>query len=64
MKQRSGVDEATSRRIAVEADADPRSVKRELMQPGSVRGMSGHRIREVLERRGLRPKPSAEPVSK
>lgn len=58
MKQRSGLDEATRRQIAVEAGADPRSVQRELVEPNSVRGMPGHRIRHVLEKHGLRPRTS------
>lgn len=40
----------TLRRIAVEANADPRSVRKELLCPGSVRGMAGQRIREALAR--------------
>ena len=58
MKQQPGVDKATTRRLAVEADADPRSVQRELQEPNSVRGMPGHRIRRVLETHGLRPRQS------
>lgn len=49
---RSQVDTATARHLAVEADADPRSVRRELRAPGSVRGMAGHRIRAVLAMHG------------
>jgi hypothetical protein len=36
------------RRVAVSASADPRSVQRELREPGSVRGMAGDRIRRAL----------------
>lgn len=43
-------DAATLRRLAVRAEADPRSVKKEILHPGSVRGMSGQRIRRVLQR--------------
>lgn len=43
-------DAATIRKISVAASADPRSVRKELDQPGSVRGLPGHRIRAVLAR--------------
>ena len=45
------------RRIACdhEVQADPRSVRRELDQPGSVRGMVGERIRRALAKRGIVP---------
>jgi hypothetical protein len=47
------IDSLTVRAIGVEADADVRSVRKELGQPGSVRGRAGERIRAVLVRRGL-----------
>lgn len=47
------VDSLTIRTIGVEADADVRSVRRELHQPGSVRGRAGERVRAALARRGL-----------
>ena len=43
------IDAATIRKLAVLAEADPRSVRKELDTPGSVRGLPGHRIRAVLE---------------
>lgn len=43
------------RRLAAEAEADPRTVQRELRQPGSVRSMVGFRIREALRAHGLLP---------
>ena len=46
------LDTATIRRIAVESDSDPRSVVK-VLRGDRVRGMVGHRIREVLSRRGL-----------
>jgi len=49
------VDTLTIRAIGVEADADVRTVQRELAQPGSVRGRPGERVRAVLKRRGLLP---------
>lgn len=52
-KRPKTLDEATTRRIAVEADVDPRTVLRELREPGSVRGMSGERARTALIKRGL-----------
>lgn len=42
------MDTATIRRLAVEAECDPRSLLREVNEPGSVRGLPGHRIRAVL----------------
>jgi hypothetical protein len=51
MAKRDTVDTSTLRKLAVEAgNADPRSVKREILSPGSVRGEVGRRIRAVLER--------------
>ena len=38
-------DAATLRRLAVAHDVDPRSIVRELREPGSVRGMAGARAR-------------------
>lgn len=42
------IDAATLRRLSVAAEVDPRSIRKELKQPGSVRGLPGHRIRAVL----------------
>jgi hypothetical protein len=53
------IDSLTLRAISVEADADPRSVRREIREPGSVRGRPGERIRAVLSRRGIRPSGAA-----
>ena len=54
-----GIDRATLRRLAVEADADPRSVIAELRaargERAPVRGMAGHRVRRVLAEHGLIP---------
>lgn len=64
MSERTRIDTATARKLAVAADADPRSVLRELRQPGSVRGMAGHRVRQALEQHGYRSrndKPKAPP---
>lgn len=44
---------ARARRIAVAADADPRSVVKEHLAPGSVRGAAGERIRAALAAEGL-----------
>jgi hypothetical protein len=52
-------DSLTVRAIGVDADADVRSVKRELSAPGSVRGRAGERIRAALQRRGLVPSRTA-----
>lgn len=35
--------------VAGRADADPRSVRKEIQAPGSVRGRAGERIRRELE---------------
>jgi hypothetical protein len=48
------IDTLTIRSIGVDADADVRSVQKELERPGSVRGRAGERIRAALVRRGLR----------
>ena len=48
------VDTATIRRLAVEADADPRSVERRLSGRPIV-GMPGQRIDRVLAAHGIRP---------
>jgi hypothetical protein len=37
--------------IAREADADVRTVRREIGAPGSVRGRVGERVRRAIERR-------------
>ena len=42
------IDTATIRRLAVTYSVDPRSIRREMREPGSVRGMAGHRVREAL----------------
>jgi hypothetical protein len=41
-------DAATIRRLAVAHSVDPRSIARELREPGSVRGMAGERAREAV----------------
>jgi hypothetical protein len=41
------------RELAVQAQADPRTVQRELREPGSVRGIVGDRVRTVLREQGL-----------
>ena len=52
-----GVDLATLRRLAVEADVDPRSIVAELRaargERDHVRGMAGHRVRRLLAQKGL-----------
>lgn len=58
-----GIDRATLRRLAVEADADPRSVIAELRaargERRQVKGMAGRRVRRVLVERGLIPQGAA-----
>jgi hypothetical protein len=48
------LDSATLRRLAVEAEADPRSVEKR-MRGIRVRGLSGHRIDRVLVANGFTP---------
>jgi hypothetical protein len=45
------VDWATAREIAVAAQADPRTVQRELATPNGVGGMVGQRVRKALRER-------------
>jgi len=51
-----GVDAATIRALAVEAECDPRSIERELRaqrgERAHVRGLAGHRARRVLASHG------------
>lgn len=44
--------EAQVRRVAVEADADPRTVRR-VLRGESTRGMAAERVRMVLRRMGM-----------
>ncbi len=48
----SETDEITVREIALEAEVDPRSV-RKMLSGKRVRGVAGDRIRRALKRRGL-----------
>ncbi len=54
-------DTATIRRLAVEADVDPRSILA-VLRRRKVRGMAGHRAREVLSRHGHLPQDSSPNV--
>jgi hypothetical protein len=40
--------------IATETQADVRTVRREIREPGSVRGRIGERVRRAIERRAAR----------
>ncbi len=57
-----GIDRATLRALAVEAEADPRSIIAELRaargERPHVKGLAGHRVRRVLMSRGLIPQGS------
>lgn len=53
------IDVPTARRLGVEAESDHRSVLKELLKPGSVRGVAGKRIRAVLALHGLATQPEA-----
>lgn len=50
--ERSAVDAAEVYRIAVEADADPRTVRR-ILRGDSVRSRAGKRVVAALERLGI-----------
>jgi hypothetical protein len=50
--------ESIARQVAAAAMADLRTVRRELQQPGAVRGFVGERIRSALARHRA---PSATP---
>ena len=49
--------EDIARRVAGETLADLRTVRREMREPGSVRGLVGQRIRECLARHQVRDTP-------
>jgi hypothetical protein len=50
------LDWSTLYRLAALASADPRSIQKEYLNPGSVRGAAGYRIRAVLtELKGSAP---------
>ncbi|HEY6357725.1 MAG TPA: hypothetical protein VIX35_05750 [Vicinamibacterales bacterium] len=42
------ISTATLRRLSAAHDVDPRSILRELREPGSVRGMAGERARRAV----------------
>jgi hypothetical protein len=42
------LDTLAIRRLSLAAEVDPRTLQRELRSPGSVRGMTGDRIRRVF----------------
>ena len=42
-------DTATVRELAARAGCDPRTVEREILEPGAVTGMAGRRVRAVLD---------------
>lgn len=58
------IDDARAREIAVLASVDPRTVRRELREPGSVRGLPGHRIRRALVEFGVVVTPLGIPGSR
>lgn len=55
---RRTLDASTLRRLAVQADVDPRSLQR-LLRGEHVRGAAGHRARRVLVEFGYLTEPSA-----
>ena len=63
MHQRPEIDRPTLLRLAAEADADPRSVLRELAaargERAHVRGRAGERVRAALAAHGLIRPPEA-----
>ena len=52
-RERRPVPAHRLRELAVQAQADPRTVQRELREPGSVRGIVGDRVRAALKAQGL-----------
>ena len=52
------LDTATIRRLSVAADVDPRTLRRELLEPGSVTGMAGERARQALQPYRAKGKPT------
>ena len=55
------IGEGLARELAVKAQVCPKSIQREYLRPGSVRGMSGRRARETLIEAGYLP-PEARAV--
>jgi len=62
MATRKKLDASTLRKYAVEAEVDPTTIAKELLKPGSVRGMPGHRARETLAKHGLAKPTKPEPT--
>lgn len=50
MQHAISVEEVIARRVAGETLADLRTIRREMREPGSVRGLVGQRIRAALDR--------------
>jgi hypothetical protein len=50
MLRSTSIQEVVARRVAGETLADIRTVRREMRDPGSVRGLVGERIRAALDR--------------
>ena len=48
MVDHTSIPTTTLRRLSAAHDVDPRSILRELREPGSVRGMAGDRCRQAL----------------
>jgi hypothetical protein len=50
VKHSTAIEEIVARRVAGETLADLRTVRREMREPGAVRGLVGERIRASLSR--------------
>lgn len=50
VKHDTSIEEIIARRVAGETLADLRTVRREMREPGAVRGLVGERIRAALTR--------------
>lgn len=48
------LDRLELRKLSIEIECDERTLRRELLDPDSVKGLVGARIRRVLRARGLR----------
>lgn len=55
---------ATVRELAVRIGCDPRSVEREILEPGSVSGVAGRRVRLVLAELGYIPRDAVSPLDR
>jgi hypothetical protein len=53
------LDRLEIRKLSADLPADERTLRKELREPGSVRGLVGVRIRRALAERGIQAHPNA-----